>query len=302
MVPAYWGDVSTRLGALRQQYPEWQSVLLVWEELLRALDDPVWAAAVPLPRPDRPSEAPLLTGMTLQVDARQVHRRVDRLLRIARKHAPANAAVLTAVRLGQEDVLALLEAALCQNQTRLASLATAKTAPEDNAYALVSLAHLAVVPLLQACGRRLAPQVSPAWSQGYCPICGAWPALVEVRGLEHARRLRCARCGGDWRTAWLCCAYCGETDHQRLKVLMPEAAGAAGTVETCATCKGYLKTRTTLQPLPPYAVALEELAMVALDLVALDRGFTRPEPPGYALACRLTVQPQRRRAMFGWRR
>jgi FdhE protein len=301
MVPVYWDDVCRRLEALKQQYPEWQSVLLIWREILRTLDDPVWTAAALLPCPGRLNEAPLLTGMTLQVDARQVHRWADRLLRIARTHAPTNAAVLSTVRLGQEDVLALLQAAINQNHTRLVSLCTAKTVPEGSLYALGSLAHLAVVPLLQACGRRLAPQVSPTWSQGYCPICGAWPALAEVHGLDHTRRLRCARCGWDWRTAWLRCAYCGETDHRRLGVLMLEATGPAGTIETCATCKGYLKTRTTLQALPVYAVALEELTMIALDLVALDRGFTRPAPPGYVLECHLTAQPWRLRTVFGWR-
>jgi FdhE protein len=301
MVPVDWNDVSTRLGSLRQRYPEWRSVLLVWEDILRTLEEAVGAAAVPRPHPERPGAAPLLAGITLQVDARQVRRWLERLGRIAGKNAPADAAVLTRARLVKEDVLALLEAALCQEERRLASLAAAKTPPRGSPSALTSLAHLALVPLLQAWGQRLAPQVPPDWSYGYCPICGAWPALAEVRGLEHARRLRCARCGGDWRTAWLRCPYCGEADHRRLGVLMPAAPGVIGTVDTCSTCKGYLKTRTTLQALPAYVVALEELAMVELDMAALDRGFTRPAFPGYALTCRLSAQPWRLRAVFSQR-
>jgi FdhE protein len=89
-----------------------------------------------------------------------------------------------------------------------------------------------------------------------------------------------------WRTAWLRCPYCGETDHQRLGVLIPAAPGATGTVETCATCTGYLKTRATLQALPAYAVALEELAMIELDMVALERGFTRPASPAGGVEAR----------------
>jgi FdhE protein len=299
MISARWNDIRTRLEALHQQYPQWQAVLTVWEASLRALDDPMWQAMVLQLCTDRPAAAPLLAGATLGVDARRVHRWVDRLVAVVGKHAAADTPALTKGHLSQENALALLEAALCQNQTRLASLSTVSGISPP---ALASFAHLAVLPLLQACGQFLAPQISPAWSSTYCPICGAWPALAEVRGLEQTRRLRCARCGADWHTAWLRCAYCGEGDHQRLGALMPEANGEARKVETCATCKGYLKTQATLQALPAYAVALEDLATVALDMVALDRGFTRPAPPGYALASCLTTQPGRLRAVFGWRK
>jgi FdhE protein len=89
-------------------------------------------------------------------------------------------------------------------------------------------------------------------------------------------------------------------DHQRLGVLLPEQHGVTGQIDTCATCKGYLKTHTTLQALPAYAVALQDLTTIALDVAALDRGYTRPERPGYALACRLVALPARQRTIFGW--
>jgi FdhE protein len=82
--------------------------------------------------------------------------------------------------------------------------------------------------------------------------------------------------------------------------LLLEPHGAAGQIATCATCQGYLKTHTTLQALPAYTVALQDLATVALDVAALDRGYTRPERPGYALACRLVTLSARRRTMFAW--
>jgi len=89
-------------------------------------------------------------------------------------------------------------------------------------------------------------------------------------------------------------------DHQRLGVLLPESHGATGQIDTCATCQGYLKTHTTLQALPAYAVALQDLATITLDVAALDRGYVRPERPGYALACRLVASHARRRTVFGW--
>jgi FdhE protein len=90
-------------------------------------------------------------------------------------------------------------------------------------------------------------------------------------------------------------------DYKHLSVLLPEQHGATGEIDTCATCQGYLKTYTALQALPAYAVALQDLATIALDVAALDRGYTRPERPGYALACRLVASSARRRTIFGWR-
>jgi formate dehydrogenase maturation protein FdhE len=83
-------------------------------------------------------------------------------------------------------------------------------------------------------------------------------------------------------------------------VLLPEQHGTLGQIDTCATCKGYLKTPTTLQALPAYAVTLQDLATIALDVAALDCGYTRPERPGYVLACRLVASPIRRHTIFGW--
>jgi len=194
--------------------------------------------------------------------------------------------------------LPFLEAAICLDETRLADLAQADGADPG---ALGALMQLATMPLLHACGRSLAPQVPLDWASGYCPVCGAWPTLAEVRGLERTHRWRCGRCGGDWGLALLRCPYCGEADHQRLGSLTTEDDEATCTVDTCLTCRGYVKTRTVLQPTPPYAVVLEDLATVEWDLVALARGYRRPTPPGYALGVRLVEPPSRIRTFFGRR-
>jgi formate dehydrogenase maturation protein FdhE len=89
-------------------------------------------------------------------------------------------------------------------------------------------------------------------------------------------------------------------DRQHLGLLLPKQRGTTGQIDTCATCKGDLKTHITLQALPAYAVTLQDLATIALDMAALDRGYTHPERPGYALACRLVASPARRRTIFGW--
>src|SRR5262249_22098559 len=153
--------------------------LQLWQAMLYALDDLVWEEAVLQPCPDRPAVAPLLAGMVCHVDARRVGRWVRSLAKLARQNTAPGQAALLRLNFHEEDVLALLEAALCQDHTRLTALAEELGA---HPHALAAIAHLAVIPLLQACGRRLASQVPQAWSCGYCPICGAWPTLAEVRG------------------------------------------------------------------------------------------------------------------------
>jgi FdhE protein len=132
-------------------------------------------------------------------------------------------------------------------------------------------------------------------------VCGAWPTLTEVQGLERAHRWRCGRCGSGWGLAILRCPYCGEADHHRLSSLTLEDSEATCTIATCLTCRGYVKTRMTLQAVPAYAVILEDLATVDWDLVALERGYMRPSHPGYPLRVRLVAPPSRIRTFFGRR-
>jgi FdhE protein len=73
------------------------------------------------------------------------------------------------------------------------------------------------------------------------------------------------------------------TDHNQLVSLVPEKAGASRTVEACKRCLGYVKTFTTLQPSPAGKVMLDDLASVDLDVAAMERGYSRPQGPGYSL-------------------
>jgi hypothetical protein len=88
------------------------------------------------------------------------------------------------------------------------------------------------VPLLRACSERWRKHVPPAWSHGYCPVRGAWPALAEARGLERARRLRCGRSAANWGIAWLHSANSGMDDHTQLSGLVADSS--ASTARTTA--------------------------------------------------------------------
>lgn len=195
-------------------------------------------------------------------------------------------------------------AGVAQDAGRAAALATALGVDAD---ALQTILTLAPVPLLRACAARWANRVSPAWSRGFCPVCGAWPTLGEARGLERARRLRCGRCAADWPTVWLRCVYCDTDDHARLGSLVlttersagtaPEPARVATSIDTCAACRGYLKTVATLTPTPAEDLGLLDLSTLELDVAALEQGYARPPGVG-AVADARVVTPAGGRA--GW--
>jgi hypothetical protein len=69
--------------------------------------------------------------------------------------------------------------------------------------------------------------------------------------------------------------------------LVPEGSGETRNVATCLSCKGYLKTLTTLQASPGYAIPLDDLATIDLDIAAMERGYTRPQQLGYRLDVRM---------------
>jgi FdhE protein len=226
----------------------------------------------------RSPDAPLLHGCVLEIDAAEVQQLIRRLATIA-------AGIDGGTSLGQyrptaDDAVRLIGAAVKQDRDELAVVAAAQGL---DAGALASVIHLAALPLLRACGRMLQNRVPRHWPHGYCPICAAWATLAERRGLDRSRRLRCGRCAGEWEVEWLTCIYCGERKHQRLGSLVPENGGEVLKLETCASCRGYLKSVATLQAIPAFDLLLQDVETVELDLVALECGYHRPEENGFLL-------------------
>ncbi len=270
-----------------------------WVDLLRAVRDEAIARvsdAAVVADPSPAADAPLIDGAEWVVERDGVDAWVRRLLALAARHGGPAATLAPAGRASSSslDACALLEAAIVADRARLDAIARASGADAD---ALAAVAAVAAMPLLQACGRRWLSRVPGAWDHGYCPICAAWPAFAEARGLERARRLRCARCGGDWWIEWLRCPHCGIRDHDRLGALVPEGLSERRKVETCGACRHYVKTLTTLTPTAPADVAVEDLATVELDVAALAHGYVAADGLGCAIAAR--VVPRRRRGWLG---
>jgi FdhE protein len=270
-----------QLDLLLTSQPEsapWLGVLsAVLDEAADVCSGALWntvAAATTLADMSRPVVAPLLAAAKIPIDVQLAERRVRRALALVAEVGPEAISLRTVAGAGRFDSLAFLEAAVNADGYHLAAIASSCNLDPD---ALAAAASLAVMPLLHALRRRLGSAVDPHWNEGYCPICGGWPHLAEQRGLERARRLRCARCGGDWGQPGIRCPFCGVIGHEARAALVSEQDGEARKVETCSRCLGYLKSVSTLRAWAEDEVTLADLATVDLDLVALEREFERPQ-------------------------
>jgi FdhE protein len=267
-------QLAQRLDQVRGQNPEAERWLGLVEAAFAEADaSEAWADAVLTVAEERPVRAPILHQSQIGVRRRPLQRWFRQVSELALDG--------TARRLEPAEVL---EAAICQDDARIDAIA------QENAVDLASLrviGQMAALPLLQTCGRALADRVPVAWWEGYCPVCGAWPTLAEFRGLERKRWLRCGRCATAWEAPWLRCPFCAETEHTNLGYLAPEEGETTRKVEVCDTCKGYVKAEPTVKPLASWEIVLDDFATVPLELAALDRGYHRPERPGYALRAKV---------------
>lgn len=268
-------------GQLDQAWRPWVKLLDV---ALEAAESRLWDDAVPdlAVSTDKawPPYAPLLNGAAVRVDARRARKLIRELIHVADDAGNGDGVSSARPRGRRLDSVALLRAAIVRDQEAIARLAL-RAALEPEVLSVVG--QLAAMPLLHACAQRWRESIPSVWTHGYCPVCGAWPALAELRGLERSRRLRCGRCATDWPLPLLQCAYCGENDHDRLGTLIPEGESQTRRVEVCYTCKGYLKVFTMLRPMTLRSIAMTDLASVDLDLIAQEREYARPSHYAHTL-------------------
>jgi FdhE protein len=270
-------QLAQRIEALRGQNPESERWLgLVEAAFAEAEGTEAWADAAVGTAPDRTVRAPLLHQSRITLRGRPLHHWFREVVELALDGANARSL----------EPPALLEAAICQDDERIDAMAQESGIDVAN---LRVIAQMTALPLLQTCGRALREQVPASWWEGYCPVCGAWPTLSEFRGLERKRWLRCGRCATGWELPWLRCPFCGETEHTNLGYLAPEEGETTRKVEVCDSCKGYVKAEPTVKPLNAWEILLDDLATVPLEVAALDRGYHRPERPGFALEARTVL-------------
>ncbi len=269
-------SVVAQLDALATTHAEWAPWLCVVREMIAELSDPVWDAHPPLTVAGT-SLTPELASAALRPDGPAVAQLLDRLRTAARGQGllaltgPPHRKSATPV----DEALAVFLAAVNGDDAELDRQASRAGASPEGWRAL---AQLLPMPYLHACARRWTARACTSWSQGYCPVCGAWPAFAEVLGIKRARHLRCGRCGAGWPIPMLACSYCATTDHDTLGTLVVADKSARWAIDVCQGCLGYLKSFTTLQATPPSGVLVTDLTSVEFDLAAFERGYLRPQP------------------------
>lgn len=272
-------DLDTGLKDLKCRHPEWEPWLAVIQAITSESVDSKWDAAVPVRTGTQSIKVPLLADADLAFEKNSLRVFFERLIRVASRSGTAKMATLKAAAHADLDIFSLFRASLQQDADQLKEIAAAIDVDIE---AFHAVAAMVPVPFLQACNRRWARAIAVSWMEGYCPVCGAWPAFAEVRGIERSRYLRCGRCGGEWQAHVLFCPFCGISDHNQQVSLVPEKSSKSA-IDACKRCLGYVKTFTTLQGSAPAKIILDDLASVELDVAAAEQGYRRPQGAGYFL-------------------
>jgi FdhE protein len=121
--------------------------------------------------------------------------------------------------------------------------------------------------------------VGPAMTtQQRCPLCGGQPCLGVLRpeGDGGKRRMLCSFCLQEWDFRRIYCPACGEENDKKLPVYEAEQFPHIR-VETCETCKVYVRTIDLTKDGNAVPV-VDDLAAIPLSLWAHERGYTRLQP------------------------
>jgi FdhE protein len=119
------------------------------------------------------------------------------------------------------------------------------------------------------------------WLRGYCPTCGAGPAMAQLVGTDpgRLRLLSCGCCTTRWRFQRTACPFCDAGDDHKIAALAIEGEKNLR-IDYCESCRAYIKT---------YIGAGDERLLLAdwtslhLDLIASYRGLVQRTGSLYAL-------------------
>jgi len=188
--------------------------------------------------------------------------------------AQAAGTLRAAIAAGELDPAQVLRALPAGDEVLFA--AWRKRLPESPR-ALDFLAVSSLWPGLNAAALALAPRLPEnlPHHQGHCPLCGSLPYITFLRQKEGLRFGACSFCGHEFRLRRLSCPYCDESDTAKLKLFrVEEYPGVA--VGVCDTCSMYVKTLDYRELDKAILPALDDMATVALDVLAQTQGYKRP--------------------------
>lgn len=278
--PAEVQAVVKELDRLGGERPSLAGPIAVLRDVLPVLfGSPVPDTPVSLDREQAAAKlaggVPLLRSETVSVDLPSFRERWRGVCGVLARHGnPAAAPLAEALEAGRLDGAELVREVLAGRPE--AVHARADELGLDAALAATAL-RLTLFPWLSRVNTALTPLRDGAlWERGYCPTCGSWPLLGELRGLDQTRYLRCGLCAAGWEVPRLLCPFCDTRDHEKLGYFYPEGGQGRFRVTTCEGCRGYVKATTTLLPLNPPQLLLTDVTTLDLDLAAAHRGYAPP--------------------------
>ncbi len=112
------------------------------------------------------------------------------------------------------------------------------------------------------------------WALGYCPFCGAFPSMGEIRK-EGQRFLHCSLCATEWEYPRVKCVYCGNIDQEELTYFQVEGE-PENRVDLCLKCRQYLKTIDSREMADSLEFEVEDYLTLHLDHLAQEEGYSRP--------------------------
>jgi formate dehydrogenase formation protein len=128
---------------------------------------------------------------------------------------------------------------------------------------------LALKPFLSRCAEVLTQRTTVS-SNANCPFCG-WEPEFAVFTQGGDRQLICGRCAGQWPFSPTACPFCGNDDRGRLTSF--STRDGRYRVSACDACKRYLKAYDARYASRPVMVAVDSIATLPLDAIAMQRGY-----------------------------
>jgi FdhE protein len=135
------------------------------------------------------------------------------------------------------------------------------------------LLNTAAKPVLEKRRRAIHEQLAAlGWDKGYCPFCGAFPAVAVIHEKIPQRWLHCSGCGHDWRFSRVVCPCCSHENQQEMPYFFVEGREQE-TAFVCTECKRYLITVNHINDLETHDPDVLAMGMAHLDLLMQQKGF-----------------------------
>lgn len=178
----------------------------------------------------------------------------------------------------------LLEALLSENSQTLEKLARqAGLPPAILAFAADFILSAVLRALTAPLRKKGQPwDVEGAWSQGYCPVCGAFPIIAWLdrkifdeknaflAGGGGKKHFHCSMCGSSWKFRRAVCPSCGGEGEGAMQIL--KESGAYGEkLEFCKKCQTYCPTIDLREMEKTPNMDIMAIGLMHLDMAAAER-------------------------------